>query len=274
MKARVWMIGLISLVWGLATTAGATDITAIMAQKFKAGQKVPLASSIYKTLDDAQAYALQKGYLAKLGDTIIGHKAGLTSKPAQDKFKAPGPARGCLTRSMEFKGGVVDGKHYSKMFLEVEIGYVLARDIKAPVKAASAPGLVARVLPVVEVPDINFATMKGLTFQDLVAANVGARGFVTGAARLKPDQVDVNKVTGQLFKDGKSLGPPAPGTACLGNQWEALAWTINNALTHKAPLKKGMLIITGSMGKMYPGGPGLYKAVYTGGLGEVSFRVK
>ena len=35
-----------------------------------------------------------------------------------------------------------------------------------------------------------------------------------------------------------------------------------------------MVIITGSLGRMYPGKPGSYKAVYTGGLDNLAFTVQ
>lgn len=246
------------------------------ADSYQAAKPVPLASSQVKGLDLKKAYIIQQAYVAELvkaGHKPAGLKGGLTSKPAQDKFKAPGPVTGVLMNTMIIEGGAVDSKPFTKMMLEVEIGYILGKDVTAPVTPETVKACVAEVMPAVEVPDLNFASMKGLTFHDIVAANVGARGYIVGKAQPLA-QVDVNAVTGQLFMNGKPLGKAVPGRAALGDQYKALAWVINNAMENGMQVKSGMLVITGSLGPMFPGKPGAYKAVYTGGLGEIEFSVK
>ena len=266
-----------ALVLGLAVAALAGgDVAQVLHDQYRAGKPIPLPSKQMKNLDLETAYKVQAAFVNKLkahGDRVAGYKAGLTSAPAQKKFKAPGPASGVLLASMVEKDGVVEADLFTKMMLEVEIGYRFGKDITAPVTARSVRKYVAAVMPAVEVPDLAFATFKGLTFEDIVAANVGARAVVLGKA-LDPAKLDVNRVTGRLFYNGKPLGPAVPGKAALGDQWKALAWTVNNVLQHGGEVKKGMVIITGSLGRMYPARPGAYKAVYTGGLGELAFRVK
>lgn len=277
MRRTVSLVLAASLVLGLATAALAVEKMAqVLHDQYKAGKPIPLPSKQMKNLDVETAYKVQAAFVNKLkagGDQVAGYKAGLTSAPAQKKFKAPGPASGVLLASMVVKDGVVEADLFTKMMLEVEIGYRFGKDVTAPVTAQSVRKYVAAVMPAVEVPDLAFATFKGLTFEDIVAANVGARAVVLGKA-VDPAKVDVNRVTGQLFYNGKSLGPAVPGKAALGDQWKALAWTVNNVLAHGGQVKKGMVIITGSLGRMYPAKPGSYKAVYTGGLGELAFQVK
>ena len=74
--------------------------------------------------------------------------------------------------------------------------------------------------------------------------------------------------------NGEELGKPVPGRAAMGDQWKALSWTLNNILKNGGEIKKGMVVITGSLGRMYPGKPGNYKAVYTGGLDDISFTIE
>lgn len=253
------------------------DVADTLFQRYQAGQPVPLPNQLLEgKLDQRGAYEVQGLMAAKLikaGHEILGYKAGLTSAPAQKKFSAPGPASGVLFDSMLRPGGVVLAKPYTKMMLEVEIGYRLADDVESPVTAKSVRDKVAAVLPVVEVPDLAFETFKGLSFVDIVAANVGARGVILGQ-EADPAAVDVNAATGQLFMGGQKIGPAVPGKAALGDQWKALAWTINNVREHGGLVEKGMLVITGSLGPMYPGKPGSYRAVYTGGLGEIAFTIE
>ena len=275
MKKTLFLTLVMVTACGLAWATAPPDVPQILFDSFQASQPVPLPSQNIKGLTTAGAYEVQGLYIAKhikAGAQAAGYKAGLTSAPAQKKFKAPGPASGVLLKSMQVKGPVVDSKPFSKMMLEVEIGYILGRDVKEPVTPEQAKAAVSRICPAVEVPDLNFETFKGLTFADIVADNVGARAFILGKP-ISPQGIDVNKVTGQLFMNGKPLGKPVPGRAALGNQWKALAWVLNNVIKTGGLPQKGMVVITGCLGRMNPGKPGAYKAVYGGGVGESGFQV-
>jgi len=276
MKRVAAMIAVMATAVVLLGSAEVGQVATTLFQNYQAGKPIPLPTATLPGLDERGAYEVQGLYVAKLlaaGDTVLGYKAGLTSAPAQKKFGAPGPATGMLLGSMLVKGDTVASAGFTKMMLEVEIGYRLAADVRQPVDAAGAKAAVAAVMPAVEVPDLNFATFKGLTFADIVAANVGARKVILGGEMPLGD-MDLNAVTGQLIKDGKPLGAPVPGKAALGDQWEALAWCLNNLLKTGGLPKKGQVIITGSLGRMYPGAPGEYQAAYTGGLGGISFTIK
>ncbi len=279
MKRRLLQAGLLLALVALPALAlaGLTGkVAKQLSDNYRAGKAHPLPSGLIKNLDERGAYEVQGLYVANLlkaGDEVVGYKAGLTSKPAQKKFGAKGPITGVLLKSMEHKGGVVDTKGYQRCMLEVEIGYLLGKDVTGPVTPETVKSYVAKVMPAVEVPDIPFASLKGLIPADLVAINVGARGYVLGKP-VDPKAVKVNAVTGKLVWNGKDLGKPVPARAALGDQWKALAWTINNVRKHGGLVKKGMFIITGSLGPLRPGKPGSYKAVYTGGLGEIAFTVK
>lgn len=279
MKRAFMIIGLLlalALLPALVLAASPAQVAETLAANYQAGKAQPLPSKLLKGLDLRGGYEIQGLMVAALikgGAKVAGYKAGLTSPPAQKKFGAKGPISGVKLGSMLHPGGVVNTGAYQKCMLEVEIGYVLAKDITCEVTLANVKSYVAKIMPAVEVPDIPFASMKGLTPADLVAINVGARGYILGKP-VDPAKVDPNKVTGKLVYNGKDVGKAIPGRAALGDQWKALAWTINNARKNGGLIKKGMFIITGSLGPLYPGKPGAYKAVYTGGLGDIAFTVK
>lgn len=274
--ARLSLAVMLTVALGQGAALAAGPVAMELFKQFKAVAPLPLASQTIKDLDEAKAYKIQADLveLYKVhGGQISGYKAGLTSKPAQEKFKASGPVSGVLFKSMLITDGVAKLKGHAMMMLEVEIAYELKQDVTQPVDAAAAPGLVAKVMPAVEVPELKFADMKALTVADIVAANVGARTYLLGKP-VSPSGLDVNAVTGQLMRDGQAVGQPAPGRAALGDQWQALAWTINNALKQGLPVKAGMVFLTGSLGPMYPAQAGQHQAVYTGGLGELPFKVE
>jgi len=267
---------LILLAWACPSpAAGDRELALAIYKSFKAGQALPLASKEMAGLTLAHAYGVQAALLAIFRshmDQVAGFKAGLTSKAVQQRFGAKGPAFGVLMSSMR-SYGEVDRKSYYRLMLEVEIGYLLGKPISSPVTHRTVRQYVVGIAPAVELPDLAFADLKAITLPDIVAANVTCRGFILGKT-VRTGQVDPNAVQGQLWRDGKALGPAVSGKAALGSQWEALAWTVNQALALYGPLGEGSVIITGSLGPMFPGEPGSYKAVFSGGLGQVAFEVK
>ncbi|MCB2193680.1 MAG: fumarylacetoacetate hydrolase family protein [Deltaproteobacteria bacterium] len=267
---------LVLLAWACPSLAdGERAAARAIYNNFEVGKALPLASKMIPGLTLAQAYGVQAALMAVFRsnqDQVAGFKAGLTSKEIQRRFGAKGPAFGVLMASMR-RYGTVHRKSYFKLMLEVEIGYILGKPISKPVTHRTVRQYVLGVAPAVEMPDLAFADLKAITLPDIVAANVTCRGFVLGQAIPLRD-AHPNQVKGQLWKDGKALGPAVGGRAAMGDQWEALAWTVNQALALYGPLGEGSVIITGSLGPMYPGEPGFYRAVFSHGLGEVTLTVK
>jgi len=275
-KFSAFVLSVILVPFLVAGSHAGDDVSQVLFDSYKACKPIPLPSSLIPGLSLSQAYDIQKQFVSKLvqgGGVIVGYKAGLTSPPAQEKFKAPGPVTGVLFKDMQVLDGRVKAQPFTKMMLEVEIGYRLGQDVKTPTTPEDVRKLVDAIMPAIEIPDLNFATLKELAFTDIIADNVGARAFILGAAQ-PAIKVDPNAVTGQLFADEKALGQSVPGRAALGDQWKALSWMLNNVLANGGELKKGMVVITGSLGPMYPGKPGSYKAVYTGGLENLSFSIE
>jgi 2-keto-4-pentenoate hydratase len=177
----------------------------------------PYRISLLKKLTTSRKSLWRK--LVQDGGVIAGYKAGLTSPPAQKKFKAPGPVTGVLLKSMQIKDGTVDSTPFSKMMLEVEIGYRLNRDIKTPTTPETVKTLVDEIMPAVEVPDLNFATFKGLAFTDIIADNVGARGFILGNPQ-PVNKVDPNQRDRPAVHGRKSLGTGGSGKGGAGRSVE------------------------------------------------------
>lgn len=275
-KLCVGVLAMIMVSWVVAGVGAGEDVSQVLYDNYKACTPIPLPSAAIPDLTASGAYKIQGQLVSKFiqnGSVIAGYKAGLTSKPAQENFKAPAPVTGVLFKEMEIKDGRVDSKPFTKMMIEVEIGYRLNRDVTKPTTPEDVQQLIDAIMPAIELPDMNFATFKGLAFTDIIADNVGARAFILGRAQ-PVDKIDPNGVTGQLFMDENALGPAVPGRAALGDQWKALSWSLNNVLDNGGVIKKGMVVITGSLGKMYPGKPGAYKAVYTGGFDTLSFTIQ
>ncbi len=242
---------------------------------YVAKKPYPLASQEIKDLSVEKAYEVQRAFVAamvKKGEKIAGFKAGLTAEPVQTRFGMKEPVYGTLFASMLRKPGTVRLKDFSKMFIETEIGFRFKKDILKPVKdTEELKSAVAIAFPAVELPDVSYTDMKALKGTDLIASNVAGRKVLIGKAAPFKSR-DLNQVKVTLTLDGKEV-TSGFGKNALGDQWEALKWTVNNVLANGGEIKEGHIVITGVLSKIVPASAGAYKADY-GDFGSIEFVCK
>ncbi|MBI5572714.1 MAG: fumarylacetoacetate hydrolase family protein [Desulfomonile tiedjei] len=273
--AIVFLLGLL-LIFGAASWAGNDEAVKALMDARTAVKPAPLPSAMVPDLSTEKAYAIQKSLakaiLAK-GDRVSGFKAGLTSEAGQKKFGMDKPLLGPLFKSGELApAAAVDPKQFNRLFIETEIGYVVGRKISEPVKDVDAlKTMISEVFPAVELPDIRFADMKNLKGTDLVCDAVGCAQYIVGK-KVPVSAVDVSQVTVTLNLDGKEVNQGKAADA-MGDQWKALLWLVNGAVSEGWTLEPGHILITGAMGNMIPGKPGSYEGNW-GPLGKLSWSVK
>ncbi|MGE0387153.1 MAG: 2-keto-4-pentenoate hydratase [Gammaproteobacteria bacterium] len=262
---------LFALLLGAGPACPAGDVAGLLGDADRRDEPLPLASQLQPGLDVTAAYRIQSRFvLEKLrGARVAGFKAGLTSRAAQQRFGLDRPFAGVLYPGGALPGGrAVDTRRFPGLTLEIEIGYVVDRDITAPVHdiAALRP-LIRAVVPAIELPRIRFRTPQALTGVDIVAANGGSALFVTGDP-LPADALDrVDDLTVTLSRDGTPVAQ-GRGDAALGNQMHALRWLINQTLKLGWAIEAGQLFITGALAAPLPVEPGAWRADY-GGLGSI-----
>jgi 2-keto-4-pentenoate hydratase len=267
------LIGCLCAAAALAATQG--SFAAKVEAAYLAKKPYPLASQEIPNLTPEQAYAIQREFVAlrtKKGETVIGYKAGLTAEPAQKKFGMNEPVFGTIFTSMVRRPGALRAKDFAKMFIETEIGFRFGKDIVKPVKdIEELKGAVAIVFPAIELPDVAYTDMKAIKGTDLIASNVAARKVLIGKA-VPFRKRDLNAVKVTLTLDGKEV-TSGVGKNALGDQWEALKWTVNNVLAMGGEIKAGHIVITGAISQMVPASAGTYKADY-GDFGTIEFQYK
>jgi 2-keto-4-pentenoate hydratase len=226
------------------------------------------------TLD--KAYSLQKEVVKALvgkGDAVSGFKGGLTAEAGQKRFGVNEALAGELFKSGELgPDAAVNSKDFVRLFVETEIGYVLGQKVSEPVKdVESLKKMVKEVFPAIELPDMRFEDMKTVTGPDIVVDAVGSAKYIVGK-KIPADKVDVSKVEVTLTLDGNVVNQ-GKAADCLGDQWKALLWLVNTAVSKGWTLEPGQVFITGAMGAMIPGKPGKYEGKW-GPLGTISWTVK
>ena len=207
------------------------------------------------TMDDALCTQakLVKALEPHLGP-VIGHKAGLTSKPAQERFKAKEPVRGVLFRDMILEDGATVPKKFGTLpLLEADllliVGDAAINDAKTPEEAIRH---ISAVRPFIELPDLTVAKGEPINAVTLTAIGVAPRLGVAGAPiPVKDGAAMLNALASMKVMVKNAAGDvmiEAPGKAVLGNPVNSVLWLRSKGVT----FKKGDLVSVGSIGPLMP----------------------
>ncbi|SMX38080.1 2-keto-4-pentenoate hydratase [Maliponia aquimaris] len=216
--------------------------------------KTPTAALVPDgTMDDAQCTQekLVDALIPHLGE-VIGYKAGLTSKPAQERFGATEPVAGVLYANMMLEDGAAVPVNFgARSLFEADLILVIGDDgINGAATAEEAIMHISAVHPFIELPDIVYAEGQPITDVTLTANGVAARMGVLGAAipvedpdvmlaALAAMTVTVRDAEGTVMSE-------APGAAVLGNPVNAVLFLMSKGYI----MQEGDLISVGSIGPL------------------------
>jgi 2-keto-4-pentenoate hydratase len=148
--------------------------------------------------------------------------------------------------------------HVPGLKIEVEIGFLVGVDDEP-----------AAMLAVIELPRLAYADMKKVSLADIIATNVSAYRFITGPTGLLDP--DVRKYPVSLERDGTQLFSSFASDAD-GDPYNVYGWMVTRIRQLGYWLEPGMILITGSLGRVVDAEPGNYVAHY-GKLGELKFKI-
>ena len=239
------------------------------------GNPLPRLTELVPDLDLDEAYAVQRALVAieRPRRGIGGYKAGFTNPATRAPFGLAGPVSGVLYRDGALtSGATLDLRRFRRLMIEVEIGYVLRSAITRSMKSVDDLLTYVRdIVPVVELPDAAYDDPARLNGRDLVATNLASRAYIVGAPLRLARPAAVNELAFVLYRDGASIDHGAARNA-LGDQLAALLWLVNHVQAAGQPLAAGQVLITGTLGKMSPGEPGVYRLEF-GPAGGLDFRL-
>ncbi|MCZ4303445.1 2-oxopent-4-enoate hydratase [Zoogloeaceae bacterium G21618-S1] len=225
------------------------------------------------TLDDA--YKIQLRFVARrvqAGETIVGKKIGVTSKPVQDFLGVFQPDFGQLTSGMVYtEGDTIDLGALIQPKAEAELAFVLKSDLKGPgITAMDVIRATDYVVPCFEIVDSRITDWK-IKIQDTVADNASCGVYVLGNAKGDPRQLDIT-LAGMVLEKNGELHSTGVGAAVQGSPANAVAWLANTLGALGIPFKAGEVILSGSQSALVPVADGDELVCTVGGLG--SCRVK
>jgi 2-keto-4-pentenoate hydratase len=231
--------------------------------------------------DAGEAYAVQDAFVrmkAQYCGRIIGHKIALTTPRMRAMVGLETPIAGRLHQRQVVRGPArVSAAQYGRLIVEFEIAVQMARDLapdRAPFSMAQAADAVGAVMPAFELADdrgADYATLsaRGL---ELAADNAWNDGAVLGRPIDNWRDVDLAALQGTASINQAVVGE-GRGADSMGHPLAALAWVANHLAGRGQGLRRGDVVITGSLVTSKFPGAGDRVRFEAGALGAVELQV-
>jgi len=198
-----------------------------------------------------EAYAIQRIF-CEIEETrgrgaIIGYKIGLTTPVMQQFCGVDEPCYGAMFASeVHQRHAEIFARDYCRIGVETEIAFQLGNDLPQGGDRSRVAAAVESTMAAIElIEDLRF-DYRRLDAAALVAGNVWNAGAVLGAPVLEWRGLDLARVTARLSINGREIGS-GKGEDVMGHPLNALAWLASKLAADGAPLRRGMVVLTGSM---------------------------
>lgn len=203
---------------------------------------------------------------------IVGYKAGLTSRAAQERFGVASPVRGVLLEKMLLKDGAdVPADFGARPAYEADL-LVMVKDgsIHHAKTHLDVLRSISLVIPFIELPDLLVAEGEKLSAPLIVSLNVGARLGVMGKgipAQATPEFAAALAAMRVVVADQKGAEiARGSGAAILDHPLNAVLWLAQELARSGIKLKAGDLLSLGSFTAPMQPRPGLSVTVRYEGL--------
>ncbi|RZK84921.1 MAG: 2-keto-4-pentenoate hydratase [Rhodococcus sp. (in: high G+C Gram-positive bacteria)] len=208
------------------------------------------------------------------GETVYGHKVGLSSEVMQKMMGVDEPDYGHLLSSMVYAEGTpIDTARFCYPRIEVEIGYVLGETL--PGEGCTEADVLAAteyIVPSIELIDSRITDWK-IGLADTIADNASSAGVILGAGRVEPANVDIGGISAVLFQGEEEIAR-GEASAVLGNPTKAVAWLARKVESFGVRLEAGHVILPGSCTRAIDARPGdVFRADFSD-IGSVSVEFK
>lgn len=226
-------------------------------------------------------YAVSRAWVRKKiadGRSVRGHKIGLTSRAMQIASRITEPDYGTLLDDMFFSEGAdIPLERFIAPRVEVELAFVLGKRLQGPrVTIFDVLAATEYVVPAIEIIDARIEQFDRHTKAprkvfDTIADNAANAGIVTGGRPVKPDAVDLRRVSALLYRNGV-IEESGVAAAVLNHPANGIAWLANRLAASEERLDSGEVVLGGSFTRPVDAAAGdTFHADY-GPLGQVAFR--
>ncbi len=239
----------------IITDEQAAAEAALLDEAERSSTQIRQTTSIYPdmTLDDA--YRVQAAWLElrlARGETMAGHKIGLTSRAMQSAMNITTPDSGFLTESMVFEpDSTLVAADFCDPKIEVELCFVLAEDLSgADLTIEQVLDATEYIQPAVELIAARShrrdpETARTRTVVDTVADNASYAGIVAGGRRVGPREIDLRWIAA-LASRNQVIEETGVAAGVLGHPANGIVWLARRYHEQGLTLEAGQSILAGS----------------------------
>ncbi len=227
--------------------------------------------------DLGEAYAMQEAltalFMAERGP-MTGYKIAVTTPVMQELMGIRHPCVGAIFAKYTHQTpATIRCADYRRVAVECEIAVRIGADLPADrrLDRAGIAAFVDALLPAIELIEDHEADYKKVEAKGLIANNAWNGGAVLGAPVTAWRDIDLPAVAGRMLINGREIGR-GRGADVMGHPFEALAFVANTVAERGRPLRRGMVVLTGSVVSTQWPRRGDTVTVSFSGLGDASAR--
>jgi 2-keto-4-pentenoate hydratase len=227
--------------------------TAIAEARLEGRRLAALADDI-RPRDLAESYRTQDAVHERLARTRvgsrIGYKIGCTTKVMQDYLGLAHPCRaGVFAGVLHASGAALAFDDFCRVGIECEIAVRLGSDLPLTGTRFTRDGVepaVAAYMAAIEIVDDRYVDWRQTDAATLIADDYFAAGAVLGPPLAAKAIADAATLVGTTDINGREVGR-GQGSDVMGHPLNALAWLANSLAEAGAYLRRGEIVLTGSL---------------------------
>jgi 2-oxo-3-hexenedioate decarboxylase/2-keto-4-pentenoate hydratase len=208
---------------------------------------------------------------------VAGFKIGLTTPVMQLLCGVAEPCYGAVFASEVHHGRAeLRASDYCRLGVETEIAVRLGEDLPDagggswPERATAA---VESCMAAIELLEDLRHDYRRLSAAAMIAGNVWNAGIVVGQPEPGWRRLDLASLSARLAINGREIGGGKGGDV-MGSPLNALAWLAEKRAAEGRALRRGMIVMTGSMVPIQFPRPGDHVTVEVDGLGRAELVVR
>ncbi len=202
----------------------------------------------------AEAYDVQNALHAKQlwggKSQLAGWKIGCTNKVLQDLLKIPYPAAGgILAENIHHSGADLPFGRFACVGIECEIAFELGEELPidtTPWIQARLADRIAACMAAIEVVDNRYGDFRTVGAPTMIADDFFQAAVVLGHRHTNWRDADLVNLAAATFIDGQEVGH-GQGVDVMGHPLEPLVWLANSLAGRGQGLRRGDIVLTGSM---------------------------
>jgi 2-keto-4-pentenoate hydratase len=204
---------------------------------------------------------------------VAGWKIGLTTPVMQKLCGVGEPCCGAIfVREVHHRRAELRAADYCRLGVETEIAFRLGADLPRGGGRGTIAAAVDGAMAAIELIEDLGADYKRLDARAMIAGNVWNAGIVVGDPVAEWREIDLPGATARLSINGREIGSGSGGDV-MGSPLNALAWLADTLAGAGTPLRRGMIVMTGSMVPIQYPRPGDHVRVEVAGLGAAELSV-